>query len=89
MSLSAYSKKHLTAGLASKRAATEVESLLNGLPPGAPVAHVAAVGALPAVGGAVDPTAALVVDVDARILSLQAKVDELLAAMVAAGVMSP
>lgn len=55
----------------------------------APAAHVDPIGALATVAGTVgDPTAALVSSVNTRLGTIQAKVDAVIASLIAAGLMS-
>lgn len=94
MALSAKAKKRLEVAMARRAEANEVIGAIDA--PGSlnVAASVAALGALAAVG-AVDVAdagpadVALSADVDARVASLQAKIDAVIAALKAANLMAP
>jgi predicted RNase H-like nuclease len=90
MALSTKARKRLEVSMARRAEAKEVADAIDALHAAAPAAHVAALGATSNLVG-VDGTgsnAAPLVGTEARLDAIEAKVDALLAALVAAGLMA-
>lgn len=91
MSLSQKAKEAIRRAVTEDKAATEIEAAIDASGSG-PAADVGALGALAPVGfvdvAAAGPAnVALSSDVDARVASLQSKIDAILTALKAAGLM--
>lgn len=90
MALSTKAKKRLEVAMARRAEAAEVAAAIDALHAVAPAASVAALGTttnLVGVDGA-GSNAAPLVGTEARLDAIEAKIDELLAALVAAGLMA-
>jgi hypothetical protein len=90
MALSDKAKKRFEAAMARRAEATEIVNAIDALHAVAPAAHVAALGTTSNLVG-VDGTgsnAAPLVGTEARLDAIEAKVDAVIAALIAAGLMA-
>jgi len=93
MALSLKAKKRFEAAMARRQEATEITTAIDSLHAVAPAASIAAIGAMAGVAkidvadaGPMDVATAA--GVDTRLATLQAKIDSILVALKAAGLMS-